>query len=235
MRMRAELSAACRSTTDEGLAARRARARGSAGQVAVRSVVATAFTLLALLATNVSWAQSCPPGMPCGRPVTVPQTALPPPTVTDIGVSQNAVTSIGYSSGAKVGGGISFSLRASTWPYTQTWGIDAFEIDVLAAVSRREIGWRFHPIGFVISVYSRSVFENAYLRWNLIDFGTDYRTDVHESRLSVGTSVSFGYSIELTDGIAIRVLEVGTFGGYYDNGNHSYDVGLLGATGLTFR
>jgi hypothetical protein len=189
-----------------------------------RALAATAAFLLAFLVGNVSSAQSCPPGVPCGRPFTVPQTQLPPPTVTDVGLSQHAVTSVGYSSGAKVGGGISFSLRVSTWPYRQTWGIDAFELDVLAAVTRREIGWRLHPIGFVFSVYSRSVFENAYLRWNLIDFGTDYRTDVHESRLSVGTSVSFGYSIELTDGIAIRVFEVGTFGGYYDNGNHSYDV-----------
>src|SRR5690606_23098438 len=106
----------------------------------------------------------------------------------------------------------------TTWPYDTTYGIDALEITVLTSLDHREIGWRANPFGFVFSLWSDSVFQQGYLRWNLIEFGFDYQVRDDTSRASVDTGLAFGYSVELGDGVALRVFEIGAYGGVYTKG-----------------
>ena len=57
----------------------------------------------------------------------------------------------------------------------------------------------------------------------------------------VGSAFSVGYSYELSDGIALRVAEIGPFAGIYarsrgdDDTKVFFDFGAMLSTGITFR
>ncbi len=118
--------------------------------------------------------------------------------------------------------------------------MDPMELALFANVDRAEIGGRLSPFNFFFSFWSDSVFQGGYGRWNLIDIGIAYRPD-GTSLLEVGSSFSVGYSYELSDGVALRILEIGPFAGLYarsrgkDDFTPFFDFGATLSTGITFR
>ena len=198
--------------------------------------------ITALLAVGVMvlarpvFAEDCAPGAFCGGPHAGNGQPLPPPSVSDFGVTQSFVSRYGYSSGPKIGGGLGLSYRFSTFPYSMVYGAEMMQIDLLTAVDKREIGFRIAPIGFAFGIASSSLFTNLYIRWNLFEVGADYRTDIHQSRVSFDTALSLGFSLELSEGIALKVIEIGAYGGVYDKEDATiFDWGGHVRTGIVFR
>ena len=168
-----------------------------------------------------------------------PAQPLPPPSVHDWGSTTTAFGRVGYASGYRVGSSLALSYRTTTWPYRSSFGLDAMEVALFTNLDRAEMGGRLSPFNFFFSFWSDSVFQGGYGRWNLIDIGAAYRPD-GTSAVEVGTSFSVGYSYELSDGIALRIAEIGTFAGLYarSRGEVSkslFDFGGMLSTGITFR
>ena len=168
-----------------------------------------------------------------------PPQPLPPPSVYDWGPTSTAFGRVGYASGYRVGTSLALSYRTTTWPYRSSFGMDAMELALFTNVDRAEMGGRLSPFNFFFSFWSDSVFQGGYGRWNLIDIGIAYRPD-GTSTAEVGSSFSVGYSYELSDGIALRVAEIGAFVGLYarSRGEESkffFDFGGMLSTGITFR
>jgi hypothetical protein len=175
-----------------------------------------------------------------GASAQTPQQPLPPPSVYDFGVTPTAFGRIGYASGYRVGTSLALSYRTTTWPYRSSFGMDPMELALFTNVDRAEMGGRLSPLNFFFSFWSDSVFQGGYGRWNLIDLGIAYRPD-KTSSVEVGSSFSVGYSYELSDGIALRLVELGTFAGIYarsrgdDDTKVFFDFGGMLSTGITFR
>ena len=193
-----------------------------------RSFLPVALGLLAsLFAARVAAAQA-------------PQPPLPPPSVYDFGVTPTAFGRVGYASGYRVGTSLAVSYRSTTWPYRSSYGIDAMEIALFTNVDRAEMGGRISPFNFFFSFWSDSVFQGGYGRWNLIEIGLAKRPD-GTSMAEVGSAFSVGYSYELSDGLALRVAEIGPFAGIYarsrgdDDTKVFFDFGAMLSTGITFR
>jgi len=193
-----------------------------------RTFLPGVFGVLASVATASSAMAQAPP-----QP-------LPPPSVYDFGVTPTAFGRIGYASGYRVGTSLSLSYRTTTWPYRSSFGMEPMELALFTNVDRAEVGGRLSPLNFVFSFWSDSVFQGGYGRFNLIDIGIAYRPD-GTSTTEVGSSFSFGYSYELSHGIALRVFEIGTFAGVYarsrgDNDSKVlFDFGGMLSSGITFR
>lgn len=154
-------------------------------------------------------------------------------------MSQVAVARGGYASGVRLGAGIAFAYRSTTWPYKTSSGIDALQVDIFANVDHRGMGARVSPFNLVFSLWSDSVFQGGYLRWNLIDIGGAARPG-GPSSIEVGSALAFGYSLELSEGVAIRVGEIGVFAGVFAKDDHNdlkplFDGGVTLTTGITFR
>jgi hypothetical protein len=164
---------------------------------------------------------------------------LPPPTVYDWGPTTTAFGRVGYASGYRVGTSLALSYRTTTWPYRSSFGMDALEVALFTNLDRAEMGGRLSPFNLFWSFWSDSVFQGGYARWNLIDIGVAYRPD-GASSAEVGSAFSVGYSYELSDGVALRVAEVGAFAGLYaltrgEDPKLFFDFGAMLSTGITFR
>lgn len=170
----------------------------------------------------------------------LPPQPLPPPSVHDWGVTPTAFGRVGYASGYRVGTSLAVSYRTTTWPYRSSWGMDPMELALFTNVDRAEMGGRLSPFNFFFSFWSDSVFQGGYGRWNLLDIGVAYRADGRSS-VEVGTSFSVGYSYELSDGVALRIVEIGPFVGLYalsqgkEDAKPFFDFGATLSTGITFR
>lgn len=209
----------------------------------VRTVAVTSALLGVPTTAFAQWMAPPPSPNAWGAPPTfvpAPVKPLPPPTVSDWGWSQSANARFGYTSGLRIGASLSAAVRWTTWPYRTAFGADAMELSAFTNVADGEVGWRLSPFNFLFPLWSDSVFQSGYVRWNFIEFGSAYRPNGHSS-LEVGSAVSFGYSYEVSDAIAWRVGELGIFGGVFavDRGAPEpavlFDGGLTLTTGLIFR
>lgn len=113
------------------------------------------------------------------------------------------------------------------------------ELGFVVDTADGRIGWRLSIVNLYFSLWSDSVFQNGYIKLNLLEFGGVGMGE--RPSLEVSTAVSFGYTHELSKALAWRVGELGVFTSLFAESRGKsnvvpfFDFGLTFSTGFIFR